>query len=640
MKTEMSAFDVLAIVREMQGLVGGYLDKIFQWDRRNILFRINVPGTGKKELLFQDMKWLYVSDERPETPDTPTQFAVHLRKHLSNGRITSVSQKDFDRIVIVEVQKEKTFQIVMEIFGDGNLIVTSDGVILNCVVSREWKYRNVRPGAEYKFPPLRFNPTTASSDEFRKIVRGSTSDAVRTLATSSNLGGQYAEEVCLRAGIDKAAKARDLADADVDNMFKALRDVIDAVSASPRACIVMKDDLPEDVSPIPLVQYSNLKQENFSSLSEAVQSYLDRVKTSTQDIENEEILRLERQLDKQRETADRVRAEIESLSRSAEAIYTNYTVVDTMLKDTKKAAEGATWEEIKERGMAISGVKDVNPPKHHFTIELDGNSIQLDYTKGVEENADATYGRAKELKAKLEGALRAVKETESKIGHEKKGLKKETIVTRFKKTKEFWFESYKWFITSGGKLVLAGRDSRTNDQVVKKHMTQSDRFAHADVHGAPSVVIKDGAAATEDELRETCIFAISHSKAWNAGATKGSCYWVLPDQVSKTPEPGEFVPRGAFIIRGKRNYLHHLPVELAIGEIEYQEERKIMCGPKSSVELNAGKFVVLSPGKIDRNRISALLARSFGVPEEEVSRILPPGDVEIKENRGVIIEGQ
>jgi predicted ribosome quality control (RQC) complex YloA/Tae2 family protein len=640
MKTEMSAFDILVIAREMQGLIGGHLDKIFQWDRKNMLFRINVPGAGKKELLFQDMKWLYISGERPETPDTPTQFAVHLRKHLSNGRIVSVLQKDFDRIVVIEVQKEKTFQIVLEIFGEGNLIVTSDGMILDCVVSRQWKHRDIRPGAEYKFPPPRFNPITADLDGFRKTVHGSTSDAVRTLATSSNLGGQYAEEICLRAGIDKSVKAKDLTDDDIARLFKALREVIEAASNSPRPCVVVKEGVPDDITPFPLTQYTDATQEEYPTLSETLQSFLSRREGETEEKENEEILRLRRQLDKQKETMEQMRAEISSLSTNAETLYTNYTTVDGILSKMRQAAEGSTWEKIRDRGLAFAGVKDVNPSKHQLTVEIEGHSIQLDYLKGVEENANAIYGKTRELKEKLNGALRAVKETESKIRQEEKGLKKEATLTRAKKTKEFWFESYKWFITSGGKLVIAGRDARTNDKVVKKHMVPADRFAHADVHGAPSVVVKDGATATEEEMREACAFALAHSKAWNAGAMEGSSYWVMPDQVSKTPEPGEFVPRGAFIIRGKRNYLYHLPIELAVGEIDYQGERKIMCGPRSSIEHISTKFVVLAPGKTNRNKTSALLAKVFGVPEEEISRILPPGDVEIRENMGVSLEGQ
>jgi hypothetical protein len=182
--------------------------------------------------------------------------------------------------------------------------------------------------------------------------------------------------------------------------------------------------------------------------------------------------------------------------------------------------------------------------------------------------------------------------------------------------------------------VLAGRDARTNDQVVKKHLTSADRYAHADVHGAPSVVIKEGSSATEDELAEACAFALAHSKAWNAGIREGSAYWVLPDQVSKTPEAGEFVPRGAFIIRGRRNYVHHIQMELAVGEVEVQGARKVMCGPRSAFA-GSKRYMVIAPGDMARSKLSASLSKELGVPEEEVSRVLPPGDVEVKERTGL-----
>ena len=76
-------------------------------------------------------------------------------------------------------------------------------------------------------------------------------------------------------------------------------------------------------------------------------------------------------------------------------------------------------------------------------------------------------------------------------------------------------------------------------------------YAHADLHGAPSTILKDGQKAPDSDLREACNFALAQSKGWVAALTDGSAYWVYPDQVSKTPEAGEFVPRGAFIIRGK-----------------------------------------------------------------------------------------
>ncbi len=60
-----------------------------------------------------------------------------------------------------------------------------------------------------------------------------------------------------------------------------------------------------------------------------------------------------------------------------------------------------------------------------------------------------------------------------------------------------------------------------------------------------------------------------------------------------------------------------------------------MCGPMRAVEGKSSKYVVIAPGKTDRSKISSALSKSFQVPEEEISRILPPGNIEIKESKGV-----
>ena len=52
-----------------------------------------------------------------------------------------------------------------------------------------------------------------------------------------------------------------------------------------------------------------------------------------------------------------------------------------------------------------------------------------------------------------------------------------------------------------------------------------------------------------------------------------------------------------------------------------------MCGPVSCFE-KSDRYLVIKPGK-KTGRMSNELAKRFDVPEEEASRILPPGDVEI-----------
>ena len=89
--------------------------------------------------------------------------------------------------------------------------------------------------------------------------------------------------------------------------------------------------------------------------------------------------------------------------------------------------------------------------------------------------------------------------------------------------------------------------------------------------------------ATDEEMTETCTFALSHSKAWMAGATEGTAYWVLPDQVSKMAQAGEFVPKGGIHYPRKEELHLSRPSGASVGEIDYEGERKIMCGPRTAL---------------------------------------------------------
>ena len=62
----------------------------------------------------------------------------------------------------------------------------------------------------------------------------------------------------------------------------------------------------------------------------------------------------------------------------------------------------------------------------------------------------------------------------------------------------------------------------------------------------------------------------------------------------------------------------------------YQKERKIMCGPVDAVKAQSEKYFVIIPGRGKAGRTAALMAKELDVPEEEVSRILPPGKPETR----------
>lgn len=638
MKKEMTAFDVAAITSELQGVVGGYLDKVFHWDGRNVLLRINVQGKGKRELFLRDGRWLHLVDDRPETPDTPSGFAVHLRKVLYNARITAVSQREFDRIVTMDlVSRDGNYQIIFELIGDGNLIVVNEGRIINALEQKKWRHRDVLIGAVYSYPPSRFDPRTATDEEFQRAVLSSRSDLVRTLATSINLGGQYGEEVCLRTGMDKGRKASLLSAEEIDALRKTIAQLFQELKDRGSACLVMDGDGAVDATPFPLRVHEGLEREDVPTMSAAISAFLARRREPEVEADPE-LERLRRQLEQQLRGIEAMEREATALQSQADLLYTNYSEVSAALERMRELSHGSNWERLRELGGKVPLVTAVDPPRKSFVMMLGEERVTLDYSVSIDENANRLYSAAKSIREKAAGAREALESTRRALAQQEARGAQRAMAAREspRPTKRFWFESYKWFFTSGGHLVLGGRDAKTNDQVVKKHLGDRDRYAHADLHGAPSIVIKDGASASERELREACQFALCHSKAWNAGAAEGTAYWVLPEQVSKRPEAGEFMARGAFIVRGKRNYEHHLPLEMVVAEVQVEGSRKITCAPRESVV--SGRSVVIVPGGMPRGKASAALARAFGVPEEEISRVLPPGDLEIREMTGVEVD--
>ncbi|MDI3482639.1 MAG: hypothetical protein PWQ88_510 [Candidatus Methanomethylophilaceae archaeon] len=637
MKKEMSAFDVRAVVEEMQDLVGSYVDKVFHWGDGNVLIRLNAPGKGKKEMFFKNKKWLYLAQERPDTPTAPSSFASFVRKHVGNARIVSVNQVAFDRIVIVELSsKDAPLYLIFEIFGGGNVLLVSEGRIMNCMVQKSWRHRHVRPGAEYIMPSSRFDPTAASEEEFMETIRSSDSDLVRTLATLINLGGQYAEEVCVRNSIDKSTPAKELDGPSLTRVYQTVRRLIDTVISDREASLYNDGESFVDVSPIPLESNAHLQRESRESFSLALDEFLSGIEEEKKKSAVDPLLqKLDRRIESQRETVHNYLEEAEGFRLKADAIYAHYQQVDELLRVLEEQSKKLDWDRLCQGAMKIPFVRSIDPAKHMVVAVLDDHEVPLDYLQGVDANASLLYQKGKEIGEKAKRAEAALKDTEGQRERHLKGLmKKMAEHSDAKPTKQFWFERYKWFISSGGFLVLAGRDARTNDQLVKKHLKEDDIYVHADIHGAPSVVVKDGRNAEEEDLREAATFALAQSKAWTSCFAEGAAYWVYPDQVSKTAQPGEFVPRGAFIVRGKRNYHYHLPVRLAVGEIEHESARKIMCGPETAVRKRSERYVLISPSKEKRGKQVAHLAREFDVPEEEVARILPPGNFEITDRRG------
>ena len=638
MKESLSSFDIAAAVKDLQRFVGGHVDKIYHPDHDHLVLAIKVPGGGKEYLHFYVGRWIYMSETAGEMPQLPSDFAMMLRKRIANGKIGSIRQQGFERIAVLSLEKDGKCDLVLELFGDGNAILVKDGVIVQPLTTHTWKHRDVRARKEFMFPPPVPDPSDLTAEDLHGILAASDADIVRTLATKLNLGGRYSEEICARLDLDRHGMAAALDLAGAARVLAAIRAFREEALGSGKGYIVLKGDLPEDVVPVNMKIYGSMATVEFPSFSKAVEEYISRkpkvVKVDSGEAERQrELERLKRRLAQQEAAVIRLQDEGREAQMTGDALFGLYA-------DVSKALAHAQRNMADRKPMDDTpGFVSYDAKNAVLTVRIGTATFTLDAKGTVESSAQRYYGEAKRSRKKLEGVLAVLDDARKAVQEHEAGIAASKVRrVSYKPSKRFWFERFRWFISSEGAVVLGGKDAKSNDMLVKKHLDDGDRYAHADMHGAPSVVVKMKEGVTERTLMEACKFAVATSKAWNAKIGSAAGYWVLPEQVSKTPQSGEYLAKGAFVIRGKRNYADKLEVRLAVGEILFEKERKIMGGPVDALRTGSKRFVVLRPGSGDRNALSKRLSDLFEVPIEEVQSIMPPGDVEVIEQVGLDLD--
>lgn len=253
--------------------------------------------------------------------------------------------------------------------------------------------------------------------------------------------------------------------------------------------------------------------------------------------------------------------------------------------------------------------------------------VKVDFRRNAGDNAASYYEEAKKTKKKIAGLEKAISESEEALKRletdvEAKGI--EDARVRIKKKKE-WFEAFRWFVTSEGKLVIAGKDAKQNETLVSRYFEEKDLFFHADIQGAPATILKEGKSAGEEEMKEVAQFAASYSSAWKVGAAAVDVYAVGKEQVTKHAAGG-YMAKGGFGIVGKRIWFRNTEVGLKLG----MEKGELVILPNIA-KRKLEKEVEISLGGEKKSDAAKEIAKRFGVSVDEVLGILPSGLIRIKE---------
>lgn len=654
MKT-MSNVDIYTITDELNDILeNARVDKSFQPMNDTVVIRFHVPGTGRVDLVMQCGVRMHTSQYPLENPTQPPTFPMLLRKRIKGANVVSVKQHAFDRVVEIKVKKDQHYTIIVELFDKGNIILLDeeDNIILP-LKRKQWSNRDISSKKKYVFPEERgINPVEVTFEELKEMFQNSDSDVVRTLARNG-LGSLYAEEIILRAeNIDKNQAANTLTDEEIEKLYIGIESIFTDLKNDNFKPQIVKCDKKEDVVPLNLNQYKDCEKQYFKSFNEACDEfYSKKINSSIKDVKesawNKKVGKYEKRLKLQEETVADFENTIETCQHKGEVIYSNYGAVENIINVVNSARSNdysfkeiaKTLKKVKKEGMAEAQIYDGMDKLGNLTLDIEDTKINIDPKLKVPENAQIYYEKAKKAKRKIKGALIAIENTKKQLEkmRAKKDIEMEKILYPKKRVKKDlkWYEKLRWFLSSDGTLVVGGRDANTNESVVKKYLDNNDIYLHADIHGASSIVVKlEGKEINDNFLQESASFAASFSSAWSKGFSTQDVYWVHPDQVSKTPEPGEFVAKGSFIIRGNRNYVRGAKVQIAIGIVDY-EGKRIMAGPVEALEAHCENFVVLKPGYTKKEAIAKKILHKINEDQllniDDIVRVLPAGKCDIDE---------
>jgi predicted ribosome quality control (RQC) complex YloA/Tae2 family protein len=259
-------------------------------------------------------------------------------------------------------------------------------------------------------------------------------------------------------------------------------------------------------------------------------------------------------------------------------------------------------------------------------------TLVLNMKKSIEENASDYYDKAKKLKKKITGAEEALKKSRKKLkqleAKKEKYDAEEQIKTIAKQRKKEWYEKFRWFKSSDNFLIIGGRDATSNEIVIKKHTEKDDLVLHTDMAGSPFFVIKaQNKKIPKTTIKEAADATCTFSRAWKLGLQTSDVFYVSPDQVSKEAQSGEYLTKGAFMIRGKTNYIDN-KMNLAIGIAKGKE---VMAGPLEAVKKHCKKYITLQQGDEKVSSIAKKINHKFNntLDLDEIIRVLPAGNFKI-----------
>lgn len=547
------AFDgitVAALVQELKdNLTGGRIAKIAQPEPDELLLTIKTPA-GQRKLYISasaSLPLIYLTDENKLSPMTAPNFCMLLRKHIGNGRITSISQPKLERIISLHIEHLNELgdlcekKLIIEIMGKHSNIIFCDDkdMILDSIkhVSAQMSsVREVLPGRTYFIPDTmeKSDPLSVNEKKFLDTLKEKPVPLGKAIYTSfTGISPVIAEDICFLAGLDSQLPASELDEDTFLHLFRQFSYYMDDIRGCHfHPCIYYDGTSPKDFGAVALSHFSNYTKQEFTSISEVLNTYyatkntLTRIRQKSADLRHVVQTALERNRKK-------------------------YDLQKKQLRDTENREKYKVYGElIHTYGYNLApNSRELTALNYYTNEEI---TIPLDPTLTPAENAQKYFNKYNKQKRTFEALTELIQETADDIHYLESisnsldialteadliQIKEELMQTgyvrrKYTKKKEKITSRPMHYISSDGYHMYVGKNNLQNEELTFSFANGNDWWFHA--KGAPGshVIVKTGGDELPDRtFEEAGRLAAYYSK--NRGSDKVEIDYVEKKHVKK-----------------------------------------------------------------------------------------------------------
>ena len=598
---ELSGVELRYLVNEIASRVtsGHYISSVNAVTEGSLLLKLHHP-TQEDIMLMLSTRGMWITKLKFK-PVEDNRLERAAQAELERAKIESIEQAGSERIAVLKLRllDGSARMVVCEFFGEGNIAICNEDMkIIAILNSIEVRHRTLKVGLRYAFPPSRgvdvFNLSLEQLMALRNEAKNL--DVLRWVGRSVSMPKKFVEEVAKRSGIPAGKQAGQLADDEVGRIFAVIKTLVQDVSLgrNHEPVVIMAAGKPIDVLPIITDEASKLESKKVSTFMEALDEVLSveilNVGRSSKTVEiDRQIAILEHDLAEQNKAKEAVLQKASAIRKLAgELMALSYQQQDD---------DGALHDVLAANTAEVVAEKGV---KYLYVV-----GEKTEWQANLAKLSSMLFARAKEMErgnASIEEARAKLLLQIEKLRHQTAAIHRKIVVQR--QTSKEWYERYRWFVTGDDLIAIGGRDASSNSALVRKHLTEDDIVFHAEVHGSPFFIVKNASApaqagSIEPSLRQVAQATVAFSRAWKDGLSSADAYWVLPDQIKKGAPTGQFLPKGSFVIEGKRNYIKGIEVRLAVGVTEIEGREALVCGPEEAVKKRSLVYAVLLQGGLD-----------------------------------------